>query len=73
MTIETRYAASASGSSRIESQVMYSAVMWRNLRRQKPPGIRHGGTRPALPKVKLSLFTLASIVLGDTEVNNELY
>jgi hypothetical protein len=34
MTIEARYAASASGSSRIEMQAISSAVTWRSLRWQ---------------------------------------
>jgi hypothetical protein len=42
MTIEARYAASATGSSRIEMQAISLAVIWRSLRRQKPLGIRHG-------------------------------
>jgi hypothetical protein len=46
MTIEARYAASDSGSSRIENQAMYSAVIWGSLRRQKPLGIRHQAKQP---------------------------
>jgi hypothetical protein len=51
MTIEARYAASASGSSRIENQAMYSAVIWRRLRLHKPLGIRHASKEPGFDDV----------------------
>jgi hypothetical protein len=57
MTIEARHAASATGSSRIEMQAIYSAVIWRSFRRHinrrvfgmvslEPSGIARGRINP---------------------------